>query len=78
MPSILHYGMFIVKRCINQSFSVMPPAWKKELPQKEEVSPGQISSGAGAEIDEEGRMLSILTLMEQLPKTILTLSGMWP
>lgn len=32
----------------------MPPAWKKELPQKEEVSPGQISSGAGAEIDEEG------------------------
>lgn len=32
----------------------MSPAQKKELAQKEELSPGEISSGAGAEMDEEG------------------------
>lgn len=61
MPSILLSGMFTA-RCVNKVLQKRP-----RHGQEEELSPGQISLGAGAEVDKEGSV-SVYSLWTTSPR----------
>lgn len=60
MPSILLSGMFTA-RCVNKVLQKRP-----RHGQEEELSPGQISLGAGAEVDKEGSVSVYGPLLQDL------------